>query len=94
MNSQAFKISGTAFLTDQVGNVTQKLACMPYRSQLSDGNLLIFAPSEDILLGKDESVDNNGVWNVFFKGELLGTYEGNLLLQGQRKWICIPSKKL
>ena len=39
--------------------------------------LLIFAPSEDALLGSDETVENNGVWNVFYKGELLGSYKGD-----------------
>lgn len=46
-------------------------------SKNTNGDLLIFAPSDDDLLGRNEKVDNNGVWNVFYKGELLGTYNGN-----------------
>ncbi len=46
-------------------------------SKNTKGDLLIFAPSDDDLLGKNEKVDNSGVWNVFYKGELLGTYNGN-----------------
>ncbi len=46
-------------------------------SKISNGDLLIFAPSDDALLGDNETVKNNGVWNVFYKGELLGTYKGN-----------------
>ena len=43
----------------------------------TDGGLLIIAPSEDTKLGNDEIVEKKGVWNVFYKGELLGTYKGN-----------------
>ena len=51
----------------------------PIAQQLSKNveELLIFAPSEDALLGRDETVENNGVWNVFYKGELLGSYKGD-----------------
>jgi RHS repeat-associated protein len=46
-------------------------------SELAKGDLLIFAPSDNITLGDKEKVNNNGVWNVFYKGELIGKYKGN-----------------
>lgn len=51
----------------------------PVAQQLSENvaELLIFAPSEDALLGNDETIVNNGMWNVFYKGELLGSYNGD-----------------
>ena len=52
-------------------------------SKLADENLLVIAPSEILLLGNSESVDKNGVWNVFYKGKLLGSYKGNIDFQKQ-----------
>ena len=49
----------------------------------SVGDMLVIAPSENVSLGNDEHVENNGVWNVFYKGELLGKYSGNIDFQKQ-----------
>ena len=52
-------------------------------SKRTDGDLLVFAPSEKLLLGDDENVANNGTWNVFYKGELIGKYRGDIDFQKQ-----------
>ena len=45
-------------------------------SKNTEGNLLVIAPSENVIMGKDENVKNDGIWNVFYKGELVGSYKG------------------
>ena len=45
--------------------------------------MLVIAPSEKVSLGNKETVTNNGSWNVFYKGKLVGKYVGDIDFQKQ-----------
>ena len=56
-------------------------------SQQTDGNLLVIAPSDylNVTPTNGENVDNNGVWNVFYKGEKVGSYSGDTNFEDKRE---------
>ena len=60
--------------TGEQGSIAQQAS--------ADLNLLIIAPSEDVGVSKaspdgyKENVSNDGVWNVYYKGELMECFDG------------------
>ena len=53
-------------------------------SEYAGSDMLIIAPSETVSLGGNvEKVNENGVWNVYYKGKIVGKYKGDIDFQKQ-----------